>query len=74
MIHHEITKYIVDNSVILMLLGFQNPIEMSLMGLESWLFDYGKVLQIFLKEFVRTLCLSLQKVLHFLLALTLSSD
>ena len=37
-------------------MGFQNAIENELNGLEIWSVGFEKVMEIFLKEFVRTLC------------------
>ena len=34
-------------------MGFQNTNEMGFMVLEIWLFVFGNILEIFLKEFVR---------------------
>ena len=52
-INKKIVKYIIENSFFLFVWVFK--MKMSFLVLEIWLFGDGKVLEIFLKEFVRTM-------------------
>ena len=48
----KILKYVVENCVFLLLWGFKMRMKMSFIVLHIWLFSFGKVLEIDLKEFV----------------------
>ena len=53
-IHQKIIKYIVENILFLFLWGCKMQMKMNFMVLEIWMFGFGKVLDIFLKEFVNS--------------------
>ena len=59
-IHEKIILCFIENGVFLFLWGSKMRMKMSFLALEIWSFGFGKVIDIFLKEFVRTLCCDAQ--------------